>query len=69
MKVKVIRDLCIGAASCVVIAPKVFQLDSEGKAIVLDQKGMSDQIILDAAKSCPTQAIIVEDDEGNQLYP
>ena len=29
-------DLCIGAASCVTIAPETFQLNDENKAIVLD---------------------------------
>ncbi len=30
-KVKVDRQLCIGAASCSAIAPDTFQLDNEGK--------------------------------------
>jgi ferredoxin len=69
MKVKVDRNLCIGAASCVVIAPKVFQLDAEAKAEVVDEKGADDATILDAAKSCPVLAIIIEDDDGNQIWP
>lgn len=69
MKVKVDRNLCIGAASCVVIAPKVFQLDSEAKAQVVDPNGADDETIIDAAKSCPVLAIILEDDEGNQIWP
>lgn len=69
MKVKVDRSLCIGAASCVVIAPKVFQLDSEAKAVVVDPSGADDETILDAAKSCPVLAIIVEDDSGKQIWP
>lgn len=69
MKVRVDRNLCIGAASCVVIAPKVFQLDSEAKATVVDQKGADENTILDAAKSCPVLAIIIEDDNGAQIWP
>lgn len=69
MKVKIDRNLCIGAASCVVIAPKVFQLDSEAKAIVVDQLGAEDATILDAAKSCPVLAIIIDDDNGKQIWP
>lgn len=69
MKVTVDRNLCIGAASCVVIAPKVFQLDSEAKAEVVDQKGADEATILDAAKSCPVLAIIIEDDNGKQIWP
>lgn len=69
MKIRVDRNLCIGAASCVVIAPKVFQLDNEAKAEVLDPKGADEDTILDAAKSCPVMAIIIEDDSGNQIWP
>lgn len=69
-KVSVIRDLCIGAASCVAVAPKAFQLDNEAKAIVLPTAGEeTDQTLLDSAKSCPVAAIIVTDQSGNQVYP
>lgn len=69
-KVQVIRDLCIGAATCVAIAPKAFQLDSEAKAIILPTIGEeTDQSLLDAAKSCPVAAIIITDQSGNQVYP
>jgi ferredoxin len=69
-KIKVDRDLCIGAASCVVLAMKTFGLDSENKAIVLsDDQDAADAIKL-AAESCPTKAIILEDVEtGEQEYP
>ena len=68
-KITVDRPLCIGAASCVVIAPKVFALDSENKAIVLDPQGHDEQTILDAARSCPVAAIILHDKAGNQIWP
>lgn len=38
MKIIVDRDLCIGAASCVVIAAKTFGLDQEGKVFILNEK-------------------------------
>ena len=69
MKVKVDRDLCIGVSNCVAIAPTVFKLDDKNKAIVLDPSSVDDDTLLDAAESCPENAIIIEDDEGNQLYP
>jgi ferredoxin len=68
-KVEVDRDLCIGAAPCVTVAPGVFQLDEENKAYIVDQKGADDETILLAAQSCPVQAIIVYDEEGKQVYP
>ncbi|MFB0556251.1 MAG: ferredoxin [Dehalococcoidia bacterium] len=69
MKVKVDRDLCIGVSNCVAIAPTVFKLDDKNKAIVLDPSSVGDDTLLEAAESCPANAIIIEDDEGNQLYP
>ena len=76
MKVVIDRDLCIGAASCVALLPEVFALDGEGKAIVLtaaqkdiEAKKFSVEQLLEAAKSCPVNAITVFDDEGKQLYP
>ncbi|KKW00977.1 MAG: hypothetical protein UY52_C0011G0029 [Parcubacteria group bacterium GW2011_GWC2_49_9] len=69
MKIHVERDLCIGAASCIAVAPDVYELDDENKAIIKNPKGADDQTLLDSAKACPTQAIIVLDDNGNQVYP
>ncbi len=69
MKVNVDRELCIGVSNCVVIAPTVFKLDDENKAVVLDPSSVDDDALLEAAESCPENAIIVEDDEGRQLYP
>lgn len=68
-KVVVDRDLCIGAAPCVTIAPAVFQLDEENKAYIVDQNAADGDTILLAAQSCPVQAIIVYDEEGKQIYP
>jgi len=69
MKVKIDRDLCIGVSNCVAIAPTVFKLDDKNKAIVLDPSSVDDDTLLEAAESCPENAVIIEDDEGNQLYP
>lgn len=68
-RIYVDRDLCIGAASCIAVAPGVFALDEENKAIVINEKGADDETILLAAQSCPTKAIILFDSEGKQIYP
>lgn len=83
-RIYVDEDLCIGAASCVTIAPDVFQLNDENKAIVLDPKGEDteetyerwleldeaeyDNLIL-SAQSCPTLAVFVYNEKGEQLFP
>jgi ferredoxin len=69
MKVKVDRELCVGIGNCVAVAPSVFKLDSSNKATVSDTASVSEDKIMSAAESCPVSAIIVEDDQGNQLYP
>jgi ferredoxin len=69
VRVRVDRDSCIGVGNCVAYAPTVFELDEENKAVVLDPASVDDDTLLEAAKSCPESAILVEDDEGNQLYP
>lgn len=69
MKIEVKRDLCIGAATCVTIAPDVFELDDEMKAVIKNPTGADDNIIIEAAKSCPTLAIFIYDDAGKQIFP
>ena len=70
MKVVVDRDLCIGAAPCVAIAGAVFQLDDEGKAIVLDEHGADDETLMLSAEACPVRAIFLyQEGTDKQLYP
>lgn len=84
-KIKVDRDLCIGAASCIMgEGEKVFELDDENKAIIkqTDKKDsgpaerntlaaadISDEALLSAAQACPTKAIFLYDENGQQIYP
>ena len=64
------RDLCIGAATCLALAPEVFALDNEAKAIILEGGDATPtDLIVDAARACPTAAILVKDKDGKQLFP
>ena len=70
LKFWVDRNLCIGAATCIAVAGKTFELDSEEKAVVLESADEdTDQTIIDAAKACPVAAIIIEDEKGNRVFP
>ncbi len=70
LKVHVDRNLCIGAATCIAVAPKSFVLDSEAKAIILNSIDQdTEQNIIDAARACPVAAIFIEDDKGNKIFP
>jgi ferredoxin len=69
MKVRVDRELCRGLGNCVAIAPTVFKLDEENKAVALDPSSVDDETLMSAAESCTENAIILENDEGEQIYP
>jgi ferredoxin len=70
LTMRIDRNLCIGAATCVAIAPKAWALDNEAKAIILDTVNEeTDDSLLEAAKGCPVMAIFITDDTGKQVYP
>ena len=70
MRIKIDRELCIGAGTCAALAPNTFELDNELKAVLKQGKGKDkEEDILAAAKGCPVSAITVEDDGGKQVYP
>ena len=69
-KVIVDRNVCIGSATCVVISPDAFELDSEGISTVKkDALKVDEETLLRAAKSCPVQAISVFDEDGSRIFP
>jgi ferredoxin len=69
VRIKVINNLCISAATCVIKAPNTFDLDEDGIAYVKEGTWDDAHTVIEGARSCPTTAIIVEDLEGNQIYP
>ena len=69
-KVKVVRDLCIAAASCIAVSPETFEFDDLQKAVVKDGSQDTPENIMMAAQSCPTKAIVIVDTEtGKQVWP
>ncbi|MBP6881265.1 MAG: ferredoxin [Candidatus Pacebacteria bacterium] len=84
-KITVDRGLCIGAGSCLTAVEGVYELDEENKAVMLlkgDLKnsgpiakgdlvndGAADEAILSSAQVCPVMAIILHDENGEQIYP
>ena len=74
LDVAVDKSLCIGCCSCEIIAPDVFQINKESmsnpKSTVINRKGAGVNKIMNAAKTCPTKAIIVDDlDTKERLFP
>jgi ferredoxin len=68
-KVSVDRAKCFSQEQCVATAPQVFSLDQEQISTVGDIALANDETLLAAAQACPVQAILVFDQQGNQLYP
>ncbi|MBI3572580.1 MAG: ferredoxin [Candidatus Kerfeldbacteria bacterium] len=68
-RIEVDRELCIGAATCVAVAPELFELDEENKAIVKPAHGADQAAILNAAKVCPVLAIYLYGEDGKKIYP
>ena len=70
LTMRIDRNLCIGAATCVAIAPRAWALDNEAKAIILDTADQeSDETLIEAAKGCPVLAIFITDSTGKQIFP
>jgi class 3 adenylate cyclase len=69
LRARVDRHRCIGAGTCITIAPTAFDWH-EGdfaKAGVVDPASVEDELLREAALACPTGAIVVE--EVEELLP
>lgn len=63
LKIKIDREVCIGASACIAAAGKTFVLDDEGKSKVMNPSGDPEEAIRQAAAACPTAAISLEETE------
>jgi ferredoxin len=69
MRIRIDREKCVSAENCVVTAPTVFILDDDGKARLVDPTTVAEETLWLVAELCPTEAIVLESDDGEQLYP
>ncbi len=67
--VSIDQSRCIGAGNCVNIAPVAFQLDEEHIAYLVDPASVDGDTLLEAARSCPTDAIYLDTEDGQAVYP
>lgn len=69
-EIQIDREECIGDGACVNEAPETFELDDESKATLLENSSDDEESIIEAAKSCPLDIIVVKDKQtGKQIYP
>lgn len=69
LRARVDRHRCIGAGNCITIAPTAFDWLKGDllKAAVIDTDSVEEELLREAAASCPTDAIVIE--EVEQLLP
>ncbi len=63
LKIVVNKHRCIGAETCIQLAPTAFAWspDEIGKAVLLDPSSVEEEILREAEAACPTAAIVIED--------
>jgi class 3 adenylate cyclase len=63
LNVRVDRHRCVGAGNCITLAPTAFDWfkSQNFKAEVVDVTSVDPELLRQAALSCPTQAIVIED--------
>jgi ferredoxin len=66
IEIDVDRDLCIGSATCVRLAPGAFALDDEEIATVQDASAVGVDKLRLAADACPTSAIAIAGGQGDE---
>lgn len=63
MRVVIDRRRCIGAGSCVILAPSALQW-RQGEFLkpeLLDPSSVDEDVLREVAAACPTQAIVLEE--------
>jgi ferredoxin len=67
-KIAVDKNACIGSAVCVAIAPDRFALDERQRSGPVQTEIDPDEMVRDAAASCPSEAIsLVDTDTGRPV--
>jgi ferredoxin len=65
-----VESTCIGSGGCVGIAPKRFALGADNYSHPVADEIEPDDDVLDAAASCPMEAIVIVDTEtGETVEP
>jgi ferredoxin len=70
LTIQIDRLICVGFGDCVEASPDAFSLDEEGIATLLPGAAsvMAEELIA-ACRTCPVDAFVVLDPDGNQLVP
>jgi ferredoxin len=63
MKVKIDPELCNGDEICVQLCPEVFEMQEDKAVVIMDEipENLQDSV-REAADSCPSEAITIEEE-------
>jgi ferredoxin len=59
--IEVDQSTCLGTGVCCFYAPGTFDLDDDGRSIVIDQHGDPDDAVRNAVEACPTRSVRIVD--------
>lgn len=69
LTITVDEDECIGCGDCAEQAPNTFEVNDDNVARVINPAGDDEETVVEAAKACPVEAVIVTNAAGEQLAP
>lgn len=61
MRVSVDEAVCVGSGQCELLCPEVFEVGEVARVLVPEPDSILHDSVREAARACPTQAIIVEE--------
>ena len=62
MKVRIIKEECIACGVCADIAPEIFEMGDDAAEVKVAEVPEPEQdAVREAAESCPTEAIVLEE--------
>jgi len=65
-RISVDRQVCLGSGVCTGMAPKYFDVGEDARAWPVQEVVDADDLVLDAATCCPTEAITITDAETGE---
>lgn len=70
LTIRIDRLLCVGFGDCIEVAPDAFEFDEEGVAVFLPGAAeVEKELIVEACRSCPVDALVVLNGDGEQIHP
>lgn len=66
-KISVDQETCIGSGMCVGTSPGFFEFGADDKSRPIRELVDRDEAVIDAAESCPVEAILVTDAASGEV--